>query len=88
MRHQTLKPWLLAASVTLLTASFAHAAGLGRLAVLSTLGQPLIAEIELVSVQKGETVAARVASPETYQQANLPYNTALVGTRVTVDQPY
>jgi pilus assembly protein FimV len=81
----TFKPWLLAASIAaLLTPCVADAAGLGRLAVLSALGQPLNAEIELLSVQKGESVAAKLASPDTYQQANLPFNSALVGTRLTI----
>jgi pilus assembly protein FimV len=83
----TFKPWLLAASIAaLLTPCVADAAGLGRLAVLSALGQPLNAEIELLSVQKGESVAAKLASPDTYQQANLPYNSALVGTRLTIEK--
>ena len=86
MRHHKLKPLLLAASLALLTPCLADAAGLGRLAVLSGLGQPLNAEIELVSVQKGETVAARIATPETYQQANVAYNAVLVGTRITVEK--
>jgi pilus assembly protein FimV len=83
----TFKPWLLAASIAaLLTPCVADAAGLGRLAVLSALGQPLNAEIELLSVQKGESIAAKLASVDTYQQANLPYNPALVGTRVTIEK--
>ncbi|HEV7394139.1 MAG TPA: FimV/HubP family polar landmark protein [Burkholderiales bacterium] len=53
---------------------------------MSALGQPLNAEIELLSVQKGEGVAAKLASVETYQQANLQYNPSLVGTRVTVEK--
>ena len=63
-----------------------NAAGLGALKVLSPLGQPLNAEIELVSVQKGETINARVASPDAYQQANLTYNAVLAGSRITVQQ--
>jgi len=41
----------------------AHAAGLGRLTVLSPLGQPLNAEIEIVSLQPGEEegLSARLA---------------------------
>jgi len=86
VRDNTLKLLLLAASMTLLTSILAHAAGLGRLTVLSTLGQPLLAEVELLSVQKGETITARLASPEVYQQANAQYDNALVGTRVTVEK--
>jgi len=42
---------------------FAHAAGLGRLSVQSFLGQPLRAEIEIVSLLPGEesSLEARLA---------------------------
>jgi len=65
-----------------------EAAGLGRLAILSSLGEPLNAEIELISVQKDEltTLAARLAPPEAYRQANLQYNSALTGLRFTVER--
>src|SRR5688572_29233438 len=64
----------------------ANTAGLGRLTLLSALGQPLNAEIELTSVQKGETISARLATADMYQQANVPYTAGLVGTRVTVER--
>lgn len=94
MRDLTLKRWLLAVcSFGLLIPCAANAAGLGRLTIMSGLGQPLSAEIDLISVQKGETLTARLGSIDLYQQANLPYNAALVGARVTVEkrpsgQPY
>ena len=39
-------------------------AGLGKLTVLSALGQPLVAEIEIVALQAGEeeSLVARIAS--------------------------
>ena len=86
MREHTLKRWLLAACMGLLLPCAADAAGLGRLTILSSLGQPLNAEVELLSVQKGETLTARLSSVETYQRANLPFNAALVGARVTVER--
>jgi pilus assembly protein FimV len=51
----------------------APAAGLGRLAVMSRVGEPLNAEIEVVSVQgnEGESLAARVAPPEVYRSAHV-----------------
>jgi pilus assembly protein FimV len=61
-----------AAIALLLGASIAaQAAGLGRLAVNSSLGQVLAAEIELLSLQPGEfdSLSARVASPEAYRDA-------------------
>ena len=42
------------ASAMLALSSAAGAAGLGRLNVLSDLGQPLRAEIDVVAVEKGE----------------------------------
>jgi len=87
VRTLTLRSWLAAAMVILLPC-IGEAAGLGRLAILSSLGEPLNAEIELISVQKDElaTLAARLAPPEAYRQANLQYNTALMGLRLTVER--
>ena len=73
----------------------ADAAGLGKLTILSALGQPLLAEVELVSVQTGElaTLTARLASPEAYTQAKISYDPALAGARMSTErradgQPY
>lgn len=83
------------ALATLLGASVAHAAGLGKLTVNSALGQPLNAEIDLVSLQPGESdaVNARVASPEAFREARVEYSSALRLLRFSVDkrqngQPY
>ena len=48
---------------------FAYAAGIGKLTVLSALGQPLRAEIEL-SATKDElnSLAAKIASQEQFRQ--------------------
>ena len=86
MGDKPFKPLLVAAFLTLMTPLGGHAAGLGRLTVFSTLGQPLNAEVELLAVQKGETITARLATPEVYQQANAQFNNALTGTRVTVER--
>jgi len=82
----TLKKWLIAAA--LLLPCVADAAGLGRLSVLSALGEPFNAEIELVSVQKEDlaSLSARLASPDAYQQANLQYGSALVGLRISIEK--
>jgi pilus assembly protein FimV len=78
---------LLAAAFFVATTT-ASAAGLGKLTVHSALGQPLSAEIDLVSVQKEElgTLNARVASPDTYQQAGIEYNSALPSVRLAIDK--
>ena len=81
------RKWLCAA-ILLSMPWVAHAAGLGRLTVLSTLGQPLAAEIELMSVQKDElsTLTARIASPDAFQQANIQYSPALAGARLSIER--
>ena len=86
MRARSLKLWLVAASMAVLMPCGVNAAGLGQLTVQSGLGQPLNAEIELVAVKRGETITARLAPPEVYQQANAQLNPALVGTRITVEK--
>lgn len=85
--------WLLAA--LLLMPWIASAAGLGKLTVLSALGQPFHAEIDLISVDKDElgTLSARLASPDAYKQANLQYSPLLAGLRLNIEkrangQPY
>src|SRR3982751_6676416 len=64
----------------------AHAAGLGKLTVLSPLGQPLNAEIEIVSLQAGEedSLTARLGSPEAFRQAGIDFNGVLLGLRFNV----
>lgn len=70
------------------SAFFANAAGLGRLSVNSSLGQPLSAEIELMSLQPGEfeSIAARVASPEAYTDARVEYSPLLRQLRFSVER--
>ena len=85
------KKSLIASLVTLalgLSPAASYAAGLGRLTIQSSIGQPLVAEIELVSVRPDEvsTLAARLASPEAYRNANINFNSALAGARATVER--
>jgi pilus assembly protein FimV len=66
----------------------ANAAGLGKLTVLSSLGQPLHAEIELTSVGKEEmgTLAPKLAPVDAFRQANIDLNPALLSLRFAVEQ--
>jgi len=66
----------------------AHAAGLGRLTVQSFLGQPLRAEIEIVSLQPGEeaSLEARLASGNAFAQAGIEFNAALNTMRFAVEK--
>jgi pilus assembly protein FimV len=79
--------WLLALSLMAVPA-LASAVGMGRLSVLSSLGQTLNAEVELVSVRKEElgTLTARLASPDAYKQANLQYGAAAAGLRFSIQK--
>jgi pilus assembly protein FimV len=79
---------LSAAVVTALLFSNAYAAGLGKLTVLSALGQPLRAEIELTSVSKDEAgnLIAKLASPDAFRQANIDASAALASLRFSVEQ--
>jgi pilus assembly protein FimV len=64
------------------------AAGLGKLAVMSGLGQPLRAEIEVVSLQRGEaeTLAARIASPDAFRQAGVEYGALVPQVRAALER--
>jgi len=68
------------------SAPAAYGAGLGRITVQSALGQPLRAEVEITSVSGEEagSLAVKLASMAAFRQANLDYNPALSGLRVTL----
>lgn len=72
----------------LLASGVADAAGLGKLTVQSALGQPLRAEIELLSVNKDELadITAKLASPDAFKQARIDRVEALGTLRFAVDQ--
>ena len=78
----------LAIAALLCAPLLAHAAGLGRLQVNSALGQPLRAEIEIVSLQPGEddSLVARLATPEAFRQAGIEMSGALTGLQFAVDK--
>lgn len=68
--------------------SAAYAAGLGKLTVMSSLGQPLNAEIELTAVSSDEAGAltAKLASVDAFRNANIDFNPALLSLRFSVEQ--
>ncbi len=74
-----------AAAVLYLPVHDAHALSLGRITVLSALGEPLRAEIELPDINAEESASLRtsVAAPETFRAAGLEYNPALAGMQIT-----
>lgn len=79
---------LSAAVISVLMICNASAAGLGKLTVLSSLGQPLRAEIEVTSVSQDEagSLVPRLASAEAFRQANVDLNPALFSLRFAVEQ--
>lgn len=84
------RAWLAACALTMaifLPATAADAAGLGRVNVLSALGQPLNAEIEL-NATKDElsTMQVRIASADAYRRANLEYSAFVASVRLAVEQ--
>ncbi|HEX2197800.1 MAG TPA: hypothetical protein VHG88_04155, partial [Burkholderiales bacterium] len=66
----------------------AHAAGLGRITVLSPLGQPLNAEIEVVALRPGEEdgLTARLGSLEAFRQAGIEPGALHSGMRVALER--
>nr|MBV0879506.1 LysM peptidoglycan-binding domain-containing protein [Noviherbaspirillum sp. L7-7A] len=75
-------------SAAMLGSAGAGAAGLGQLTVLSALGQPLQAEIELTSVSKEEAgnISVRLAPAAAFRQANIEFNPSLANLRFAVEQ--
>lgn len=66
----------------------ADAAGLGRINVLSRMGQPFVAEIDLINVNKEElsTLNASLAPSSAYQAANIKFDSALNALRLSVQR--
>ena len=66
---------ILGLAVGLTLGTLAHAVGLGSINVVSALGQPLKAEIELLAVSKSDkpSLVARLASPDAYKGVGLEY---------------
>lgn len=73
MRKSLLK--LLWAAAGLFLSTSIYAVGMGGINVASALGQPLKADIDLLSVSKSEkdSLVARLASPDSYRSAGLDY---------------
>lgn len=83
-----IKALSIAVASSLLLYSGAEAAGLGKLTVLSALGQPLRAEIELTSVTKDDigNLAPRLANLETFRQAKVDFNPVLSSLRFDIEE--
>jgi len=82
----TITTRILALAALLMLPALATGAGLGRLALHSALGDQLKADIDIVSVQRGEagSLSARIASPDTFRQAGVDYGAAISSLRASV----
>ena len=75
------------ASCMSLATSVAEAAGLGKLTVFSSLGQPLKAEVEIAATSEELVgMSARLAPPEMFRQAGVDYAGALMDLRFVVEK--
>lgn len=83
-----LKTLTSAVACAVLLSPTVQAAGLGKLTVLSSLGQPLQAEIELTAVGGDEaaSLAAKLAPADAFRLANIEFNPALMSLRFAVEQ--
>ncbi len=66
----------------------ANAMALGRIKVLSTLGEPLRAEIDIpeITAAEAESLRASPASPETFRAAGLEFDSVVSSVRVAVQR--
>jgi pilus assembly protein FimV len=79
---------ILAAALALIAPLSAHAAGLGRLNVLSPLGQPLNAEVEILALRPGEedTLVARIAPLDAFTAAGIEPSAMLNTMRFAIER--
>ena len=81
---------VLAAGLLLPSAQWdgAHAAGLGKINVLSRYGQPFFAEIDLINVSRDElaTLNASLAPTSAYNANNLRFDSSLNSLRLSVER--
>lgn len=82
----TFKASVLAAALAMLPPA-TEAAGLGRITVLSALGQPLRAEVELTATREElSSMTARLASHEAFKQAGIEFVPAMAGIKLVIDR--
>ena len=87
--RMNLKQWIAATLLAMLChTGIADAAGLGNIRVLSRLGQPFVAEIDLINISNDELAATKVglAPAASYRAANLSYDPVLNSMRLSVER--
>jgi pilus assembly protein FimV len=78
--------FILSFSLQALLLGQAQAAGLGKMRVISALGAPFSAEVDVTNVRPDEegNMVVRIAPPEVFKQAGIDYNPALPSIRATL----
>ncbi len=79
----------LALAISLSTiAQDAHALALGRVSVLSALGEPLRAEIDIpeISADEASTLKVSLASPDAFRAAGVEFSPALIGAQLSLQR--
>ena len=86
MKRKNIFQALLIAGLLIGSPLAVDAAGLGKLRVISALGQPLRAEIDLIAVPKDEVdlITARIAPADAYKQARVERQEGLSNVRFAV----
>ncbi|HSI52930.1 MAG TPA: FimV/HubP family polar landmark protein, partial [Ramlibacter sp.] len=79
---------LAAAVLVGLSASDANALALGRVTVLSGLGEPLRADIDIPEINADEVASLRatIASPEAFRAAGFEFNPSLAGVQISLQR--
>lgn len=84
-KRNRLKATVIAVAIAVLPLA-THAAGLGKITVLSALGQPLKAELEVTATQdEGLSLAVKLAAADAFRQAGIEYSPALATLRFSRD---
>lgn len=66
----------------------ANALALGRITALSSLGEPLVAGIEVpdINAEEASSLKATLASPDAFRAAGMEYNPALANVQITLNK--
>lgn len=87
---KTLKHTAIASAIAtalLVSPLAARAAGMGKINVLSALGEPLRAELDITATrEEAASISARVAPPDAFRQANLEYTGVLTTLRFSLER--
>jgi len=84
-KRNRFKATVLAAAIAVLPMA-THAAGLGKITVLSAMGQPLKAELEVTATRdEAPSLIAKVAAADAFRQAGIEYAPALGTLRFSRD---